>query len=29
VIEAWAAQVGDEALPPGIADLRMVLREEY
>ena len=29
VIEAWAAQVGDEALPPGIADLRMALREEY
>jgi hypothetical protein len=29
VIEAWVAQIGDEALPPGIADLRIALREEY
>jgi hypothetical protein len=28
VIEAWAAQVSDEALPSGIADLRTALREE-
>jgi hypothetical protein len=27
VIEAWAAQVGGEALPPGIADLGKALRE--
>jgi hypothetical protein len=26
VIEAWAAQVGDEALPPGITDPRTALR---
>ena len=28
VIEAWAAQVGEDALPPGIAELRDALREE-
>ena len=26
VIEAWAAQVGEDALPPGITDLRDALR---
>ncbi len=28
VIEAWAAQVGMEALPPGIRDLADALRED-
>jgi hypothetical protein len=28
VIEAWAAQVGIEALPPGIHDLADALRED-
>jgi hypothetical protein len=28
VIEAWAAQVGEDALPPGIRELRDALRED-
>jgi hypothetical protein len=27
VIEAWAAQVGEDELPPGISDLADVLRD--
>ena len=28
VIEAWAAQIGMEALPPGISDLANALRDD-
>jgi hypothetical protein len=28
VIGAWAAQIGEDALPPGITDLRDALRSE-
>jgi hypothetical protein len=28
VCEAWAAQVGDDELPPGIVELRDALRED-